>query len=220
MLYTTPEINQVIADSGLDKVIPVEVMKEVRRRYREDHRSYHDWDHAIAVLSWVNHVCRVFPERALAPYTHQDLRTAALFHDAVYHLAKQELSNEEQSISFMIDVLKDNEHYPSLAQINALISATEKHGKHKPEELDMATALFLDCDIANLGEPRYEIFSYHNELVAEEFRRVYTAEQVAEGRKAFLVGMLAQPVIFLSPYMRDRLESNARYNLSRKIQEG
>lgn len=219
MLYTTLEINQVIAESGLRSILPDAVWAAVRARYHEPHRSYHDWDHAMGVLSWVNHCCRMFPESMLAPYTHQDLRTAALFHDVVYNIVKGELSNEDLSVSFMIDVLKDNTHYPSLSRINSLIMATEKHGKLKPEEVDLATALFLDCDIANLGEPRYEIFCYHNNDVAAEYLTEYAPALVAEGRKAFLTGMLSQKQIYLSPYMRDRLETNARYNLTRKIQE-
>jgi predicted metal-dependent HD superfamily phosphohydrolase len=174
------------------------VLDSIRSKYQEPHRHYHDWNHALSVLSWVNHCCDVY---SYGPEVKYELGVAALFHDVVYEIGHGPAVNEEASVGFLKRVVPIRATYESLAE--KIILATAQHGKLESEDVDLETALFMDCDIASFGEARWEI----------------APEQIKVGRKAFLGGLLAKRSIFLTPYFQDRFEAQARRNIQRVITE-
>lgn len=217
MLYTRFEQDLVIQESGLLDVLTYQVISEVHDRYNEDTRHYHDFDHAVAVLSWGNVAIRELGEGALYPYTPFQLRLAILFHDVVYG-KEGSPHNEQESVKLMKKLLANQVSVEDLDKAGALIMMTARHGEEL-HDLPLAEALILDCDIANLGESRWEVFKWNNENVVKELVQVYSAEQVAVGRRKFLEGMLSKKTIYHSRYFRSTLEINARDNLRRAVGE-
>lgn len=216
MLYTKTEIDRVLEDSGLMTVLTPAVLREVKKKYNEEHRHYHDFDHAVSVLSWVNQCCYKYSQDSLYPYTHLTLKLAALFHDVVYD-QEGSPSNEERSAQLMLELVNPlgKLSNDTLQRTSELILATAKHGKLESADVPLAQALLLDCDIANFGEPRWEVFLWNNQNVVEELKLKYTPEEIEVGRQAFLGGMLAKKSIYLSPYFQSRFEQQARENLQR-----
>jgi predicted metal-dependent HD superfamily phosphohydrolase len=219
MLYTHIEIDQVLQDSGLPGLLTPEILCGVQDRYDEDGRVYHDFDHAIQVLSWVNHIIPHHPEDTLAPCTHTALRVAALFHDVVYD-QEGTPSNEQRSAELMLNLLRPLGKFSEqdLEQAHDLILVTAKHGKLTASDVTLGQALMLDCDISNLGE-RWEIFYSNNLNVVKELRLKYNEEEIKVGRKAFLGGMLSNPSIYMSKWFQDRFEDQARSNIQRALEQ-
>ena len=221
MKFTNNEEDHILTRSEVwspynqGSVLQAAVLEEVRSHYNQGGRYYHDWQHALSVLSWVNHVCDVFPETALAPFTHFDLRLAALFHDVIYD-TQGSPSNEERSAALLTKLVDGS--YRGIGPAEEIILATAKHGKLESKDVPLATALFMDCDIASFGEMRWEIAVWNDQNITMELLQRYTPEQVATGRKAFLGGMLAKNSIFLSDHFRVRFESQARLNIQNLIQ--
>lgn len=212
MLYTQLETD--LALGTLDGIVRPESLENVRQHYEGDGRYYHDFDHAVEVVSWINRACEDYTEEALHPFTHQELRLAALFHDVVYTAAGSP-SNEQQSCELMRNELKGVVSEESLAQIGQLIMLTAQHGKLGAGDAPLAGCVLLDADIASLGQYHWETVVYNNMNVVAELRLKYTPEQVALGRKAFLGGLLAKKSIFLSEFFRTRLEDQARRNITK-----
>jgi predicted metal-dependent HD superfamily phosphohydrolase len=214
MLYTNFEVEEVLRT--LDGVLPDKALTAVRQAYSSHDRYYHDFDHAIEVLSWVNRALEDASEEALQPFTHLELRLAALFHDVVYTTAGSP-ANEQESCALMQRLLAGIVSDESLSRVSQLIMFTAQHGKLEAEDVPLAGQLMLDSDIANMGQYHWEVFVYNNRNVVEELRLKYTEEQIAVGRQAFLGGMLAKKSIFLSEFFRTRFEEQARRNLTRVV---
>lgn len=229
MHFTPSEEQHILARSGLQDFLGSRVMNRVngnfesdgpvvldsiRSKYQEPHRHYHDWNHALSVLSWVNHCCDVY---SYGPEVKYELGVAALFHDVVYEIGHGPAVNEEASVGFLKRVVPIRATYESLAE--KIILATAQHGKLESEDVDLETALFMDCDIASFGEARWEIAVWNDQNIVKELLHKFTPEQIKVGRKAFLGGLLAKRSIFLTPYFQDRFEAQARRNIQRVITE-
>lgn len=214
MRFTEDEEKAILIGSGLlFDPLSADIVRAIKDKYSEPTRFYHDWTHALSVLSWVNHVCSVIPAQAIAPYTHYDLRLAALFHDVIY-TTQGSPQNEIDSVAFMqMLAISDSDRAAEI------IMATAQHGKLEASDVPLAIALFMDCDIATFGEMRWEVARWNDRNVVQELLQKYTEAQVAEGRKKFLGSMLAKKSIFLSDYFRVRFEAQARSNIQRLIAE-
>jgi predicted metal-dependent HD superfamily phosphohydrolase len=211
MRFTDTEEQAILR--SVDGLLPNEALAGLRAAYSAPDRHYHDWTHALSVLSWVNHVCDVFGEAQLAPFTHRDLRLAALYHDAVYTMQDSPF-NEADSAELLVHSVGAGAH-----RATRIIMATAEHGRTESEGTPLAVQLFMDCDIATFGEARWEVAKWNDQNVVAELLLRYTPEQVAEGRRAFLTGMLDKRSIFLSDYFRTRWEAQARRNIGRFLLE-
>lgn len=215
MKFTPFEEEQILQRSGLmPRVISADIMDNLRKRYDDGTRYYHTWDHALSVLAWSNHVFDVCQRRETSPYVLEDFAVASLFHDVVY-TSEGAPKNEEASVRVMKGWLQIDTKYAA-----SLILATAKHGQLESDDVPLAVQLFLDCDIASLGEPRWEVVLWNEENIVAEYRQWHSAEQVTEGRRAFLKKMLTKRTIFLSEYFQDLgFERYARRNIKRLLQE-
>ncbi len=206
----------ILDRSGIHRLIPQDVLTQIRERYRETTRSYHTWDHALSVVSWVTHALEVMgpgPNDAA-------LMLAALYHDVVYD-AEGSPSNESRSVAVMQDTLRDAAHLSDAVkeQATGLIMATAQHGKLESSDVDRPAAILLDCDIASFGETRWEVVLWNEHNIVAEYLQRYTVEQVAAGRTAFLQKMLTKQSIFLTPYFVKLFEGQARLNIQRLLKE-
>jgi predicted metal-dependent HD superfamily phosphohydrolase len=228
MQFRDEEEQAILERSGLLDEYPIDTLKVVHRYYDEPARCYHDWQHALSVISWTNHVCDVFSAKDLEPYKPIDLARAALFHDVIYAADQGSPKNEEQSVEVFRDLSRGPDDgfqkmvdIDGMARVASLIMATAEHGKHKREaDYSLAVRLFLDCDLAFfLADPRYEVFTEFNRRVEVEYLKVYEPEQVYAGRRKFLQGMVDHDHIFLTDYFRSRFELQAKANLRRLLSE-
>ena len=216
MLYTQDEIATLLDCSGLLELLPTAVRKQIVSLYGDDSRHYHDFDHAIEVLSWV--VCALEEKPTLEPYTSLEVRLAALLHDVVYTVEGSP-RNEEKSCAVTRTMLSEVVPEEAIDRVCELIMLTAQHGKLEAEDVPLAGQLLLDADIANLGVARWEIFLYNNRNVVAELRLKYSREQISKGRGMFFQGLLAKRSIYLSSWFRERFEAQARKNIQRLLAE-
>ena len=215
MHFTPSEELHTLTRAGLQDL---QGLDQVKAKYQEPHRHYHDWNHALAVLSWVNHCCDdVFNGRPvyITPKCKREMSIAALFHDVIY-TTQGSPGNEQDSVSYLQDQIAYIGEYPEAVK---MILATAQHGKLEFKDVEFSTALLMDCDIASFGEPRWEIAVWNDQNITKELLQKFTPEQIQVGRKAFLSGLLAKQSIFLTPYFQDRFETQARRNIRRLITE-
>lgn len=206
MYFTEAEEKHILSRSGVRDIMGLD---QVRAKYQEPTRHYHDWNHALSVLSWVNDAADV---HHLHWSTRQEMAIAALFHDVIYTIQGSP-GNEQDSVKFLRATLGAHE------QAERIILATAQHGKIESKDVPFETALFMDCDIASFGESRWEIVCWNEQNIVKEFLQKFTSEQIAVGRKAFLGGLLGKRSIFLTTYFQDLFEIMARRNIQKLIDE-
>lgn len=194
-------------DAALGRV-PAPVLADLRGRYAEPWRGYHDWSHVEEVLghlAWAD---------TASPFDDVDAVVwAALFHDAV--MVPLAHDNEEASAVLVEGVLAAA--LPSLdrTKVTRLIRLTAAHGKLGPSDVDHDEARFLDADLAIVASSP-ERFAAYEAGVAKEYAALPSAV-FAAGRRAFLTGLLQKPTLFLSAAFRDRFDAAARANLQRTV---
>lgn len=210
MEFSEDEERHILERAGITDVVSPAMLSEIKEHYDDPFRHYHNWQHALSVVAWVNHVVNVFQESQLAPYKPIEMALAGLLHDVIY-TDQWTPKNEEDSAAFLV------EHFPEHKAGADLILATADHGKRE-KDYPFAVRAFLDCDLAFfLADPRWEVFKHYNHLIELEYMKIYEPEQVFEGRRKFLRGMLAHRRIFLTEYFYERFELCARANLERLL---
>lgn len=188
--------------------LPSALLADLRSRYAEPWRGYHDWRHIEEMLAQIGAADRE------APFVDIEATVlAALFHDAV--LVPLAHDNEEASAKLAGELLGPAVPHVDHARVARLIRLTAAHGKLGPGDVDADEARFLDADLAIVAsEP--ERFAAYEAGVAKEYEAL-PAELFAAGRRTFLRGLLEKPALFLSPFFRLRLDAAARANLRRAV---
>jgi predicted metal-dependent HD superfamily phosphohydrolase len=192
--------------------LPSEQQAALETAYATPMRAYHHFGHALEVLG---HVERV--QREVGWQHPDEVRLAALYHDAVYDPARKD--NEARSA----DLAREHLARWMPARLDAdrvaeLILFTARHGQFRPGELDPEAELFLDCDMAILGAAPEAFDAYHRGIAAE-YRGHVPGWLFKVKRKQFLKALLGSERIYLSPYFHARLDTAARNNLRRAVTE-
>lgn len=193
-------------DSALQgsKASPAElqaVFSDLRRRYSEAHRHYHNLNH-------LTHVLDVLASQEASAA----VQLAAWFHDAVYE--PRATDNEEQSAALAIrDLARLRAPARTCKQIEGWILATKTHDVAAD---DAEGRLLLDADLSILEAERPEYVAYA-EAIRREFGFVPDSE-FRSGRIAVLESFLGRPRIYLTPALYEKRETSARANLTWEIQ--
>jgi predicted metal-dependent HD superfamily phosphohydrolase len=182
----------------------IDVLEELRARYREPHRHYHTLSHVEELLALLDGV-RAQVDRP------SRLEWAIWFHDAVYD--PQRHDNEARSAELARSMLP----LASLARedieaVAALVTAT---AGHKWTDGERDTALFLDLDLSILGAPTQRYDAYVAQVRAEYAHvpaQLFTAK-----RCELLQSWLARPALYFSELGRVRFEERARANIVREL---
>lgn len=170
---------------------------ELRRRYDEPHRAYHDAAHAG--LLWLRHLMHGGDpgDRGMA--------LAILFHDAVYDPASR--FNEAQSAALVAALVPGD-----TAWVQAAVLATADHLAYAGE--DCRVLRLLDLDLTPLAE-KPEVFARNTALLRREYAAVAEPAWRA-GRRRVLARFADARRLF-----RTRLgaiyEAPARANLAAEI---
>jgi len=178
--------------------------EDLLARWAEPHRGYHRTSHLEHCLRELDALADVVKD----PTT---LELAAWLHDAIY-VARADADSEGQSAA-LADRALGALGVPSatIDRVRAIVLATRRHEKTGDPDGD----LFLDVDLAILGAEE-DAFDAYERGVRAEWSWV-PDDAFAEGRAAFLRGMLARTAIYLTPRFRERLEGRARRNLERSL---
>jgi len=173
------------------------------RAWSEPQRHYHDTSHLIWLLNEAEKRASLIQDARFFGY-------AIWFHDAVY--APGEPTNEKFSADWARTTLKDE---PALADsVGRVIEQTKKH--HEGEAAGDA-ALFLDMDIAILGEP-WAAYCAYAAGVRREFSS-YSDGAFAAGRWRFLEQQLEHPRTFRTDLYEGERGETARANMRWELEE-
>ena len=176
----------------------------LRQRYSEPQRCYHTQAHIDALLRWADALRAEIAD-------HEAVHWAIWYHDAIYD--PQAKDNEERSAQ-LAEAELGHAGLPieRVAQIATMIRATAHH-MITTAQGDMA--LFLDMDLSILGvAPEY--YERYVHQVRAEYGWVSDA-QFAQGRAQLVAQWLDEPALFKTVYFQQRLEAQARSNLSAEL---
>jgi predicted metal-dependent HD superfamily phosphohydrolase len=182
---------------GVDPEMAVSIGRDLLSRWDEPHRRYHTRAHLVALLSIVD-------EQAGSA----DVRLAAWYHDAVYDPTRPD--NEERSADLARDQL--TRLGVDSTEVVRLVLLTRTHD---PDGDDTNGKLLCDADLAILAST---VDSYRSYAVAirDEYAHV-PDDAFALGRAGVLEQLLALPVLFHTPGLRDRWEATARANVEAEL---
>lgn len=138
---------------------------------------------------------------------------AVWFHDAVYDPLRPD--NEAQSAEWALAFLQETTLAPARRErVADFIRRTQDHTRPQPPH-DADLLLFLDADLSILGAPEAAYWAYARQI-RHEYQAVPEAAYRA-GRSQVLAKMLAAPVLFRTPALRDELDAPARRNLQAEL---
>ena len=172
--------------------------------YDAPERHYHNLQHIDNLLN------RVGAHPLQDPVV---VELAVWFHDAVYNALRAD--NEAKSAEWALAFLQETSLAPARrARVADLICRTQDHTQPQPPH-DADLLLFLDADLSILGAPETAYWDY-----ARQIRQEYQAvpdELYRPGRSKVLAKLLAAPVLFHTPALRDELDAPARHNLQAEL---
>jgi len=172
-------------------------------RYREPHRAYHTLQH-------LDECFRAFETASGSGQSPGAVGLALFYHDAIYDTHARD--NEEKSAELARQMLASvAAEALLLSYVTDLILVT-RHAA-MPETADQQLVVDIDLSILGAPEPR---FDEYERQVRQEYSWVDEAIfRSVRGR--ILQEFLARPAIYSTTGFRDRLERQARENLSRSI---
>jgi predicted metal-dependent HD superfamily phosphohydrolase len=183
-------------------------------RHREPHRRYHTATHVMWVCRHVDRLVADQVELADASAESDEIRMAALFHDAVYD--PRSSTNEASSAAMAMARLAGIGWQPERRAVVAhLIELTAGHAIDPGDPSAIAASILLDADLAILGAEANE-YQHYARAVRSEYAHV-TETEWKVGRSNVLQGFLARDEIFLTESMRSAREHRARANLAAEL---
>ncbi|MBS1728240.1 MAG: hypothetical protein JST51_16090 [Armatimonadetes bacterium] len=169
--------------------------------YSEPSRAYHNAVHIATMMQFIQeHI----PDEELLPA----LDLATIYHDLVYD--PKSSTNEEDSADL---AMKDLGQTPLATRVTELILSTKRHA---PADDTFESALFVDADLAILGQSSAEYDEY-SAAIRNEYDFV-ADDDYRKGRTEVLERFLLRETIFTTAAFRERFEQSARRNLRREIE--
>ena len=172
--------------------------------YSEPIRTYHT----------LTHLQQLFQQFELVKYSLQQPSIVALalyYHDIIYDPNRQD--NELKSALFFKQAYAKLLPSASIARVYELILMTATH--QLTAQSDSDAAYLLDMDLSILGAEWLQYQGY-----AQAVRREYAHfanVDYQSGRTLVLQRLLAQPRLYVTDYYYQRLERQARHNISREL---
>jgi predicted metal-dependent HD superfamily phosphohydrolase len=224
-----PEANWLLPDIStalfiaLDKYIPpttiARATREIKKRYAESHRVWHNEKHVREVLLFLLKHCEITPTWLLLD---------AIFHDIIYFPGST--THEEDSANFMRESMRDFDVERRLLMVRMGMPLCQedpfmywpkgdyRHGIMATKTHDVSSPsinMLLDADMEVLGSSlnRYRRYA---RAIRKEFGNFSDVEYI-NGRTKFLKGLLARPSIFVSTLSTETMESRARQNIQWEI---
>ena len=153
---------------------------ELVYRYSGPHRFYHNLNHVAYIFSLCDTYLEHIQNKAVVGF-------AILYHDVVYDTFRGD--NEEQSAMIAETHLQKLKLNPTIiAHVKDFIFATKQHLIPENFILKDDLALFLDFDLAILGEDN-ETYKLYSQQIRQEYLK-FSDELYNRGRKEALQKMI------------------------------
>jgi len=178
----------------------------IHQQYAGPGRFYHTISHVADCLSKLDAVELDSDSRKVA-------ELALIWHDAVYVPG----SSENELVSArMLDAVSATFDEPWLgAHAHVAILATEHGVGYNGAYGNRTVDAVVDIDLSILGEPE-ATYRHYVEDIRREYAHV-SDEAWRVGRSGFLKGMIARPVLYSLPEMRERFDARARDNMAAEL---
>ncbi|MFI5344590.1 MAG: pantetheine-phosphate adenylyltransferase, partial [Chlamydiales bacterium] len=204
------QVMAMVAVEDSDDVI----FSRITGKYTEPHRYYHDVTHIDSLFRLFDELVEPDGVEGLLKDAGKNeiaaFRLAIFFHDVVYNAVP--CIDEDQSIELTEQALSTLRIDRSIIdRTKFLIELTKTH---QADSSDIIAQIFMDLDLAILGE-REEVFAKYERNIRKEYKR-YPFALYIEGRKRILEG-LEQADLFRHPKMKARFAEKARQNLRRSL---
>jgi len=196
-----------------------EEMLTVLPKLTESHRFYHNLDHISRMLAahqtWKHHSGIKWNT-----YTESLLYMAIIYHDVVYDIKKDALSNERKSANFFVTHQKMLKTTTDIEIVESAILATEHHFNASFVAKSDLENYLLDLDLMQLCTSDLDTLESDNENIDKEFLTEYHELYVYESRFAFISGPMhnAKLRCLKNEILSDNMASNIEYlhNLYKK----
>lgn len=184
---------------------PAGLLDELTARYGEAHRAYHTMQHIAECFTTLE------PAAALATHL-GEVELALWFHDAVYDTRAHD--NEAQSADWARASLLAAGASAGIAErVHELVMATTH--RTAPEAPDARLVVDVDLSILAAAEPR---FAEYERQIRQEYSWV-PDDAFRERRAQVLRSFLDRPAIYGTAHFATRLETRARQNLRRSLDD-
>lgn len=176
--------------------------REILTRYAEPGRAYHTVEHVLDCLRWL----AASEELADRPL---EVRLALIYHDVI--CSPGGIDNEKRSAE-LFRAHADASCLPNgpAERIVGMIESTALHGA-----CDGDGALVNDIDLAVLGSSPHQ-FARYEAAIRKEYEHV-DERLFRAGRERILRSFLEGTSIYRTPFFGERLEAQARTNLSQAL---
>jgi predicted metal-dependent HD superfamily phosphohydrolase len=173
-------------------------------KYSEKHRAYHNLSHINALLSHAENYQEKFLD-------FESVQLAIWFHDVIYNTKR--FDNESESAKIAVEVLSElNVPKDKIEKIDRMITATAKHDSNG---LDVDGKLFLDLDLAILGQNE-NVYLNYSKAIRKEYSFVPWF-LYKRSRRKILENFLQREIIYFTEEIRQDFETQARLNLANEI---
>lgn len=181
------------------------------KNYQQSNRFYHNFIHIESLLHHFDKIQNQF-------YQPNMVLLAIFYHDSIYQTETiQSISNEQQSVDFLINTWQSMISDDVLQLVKTLILATETH--QIPTNIDKKLAndlaLFLDMDLSILGSSTL-IYQRYAQQIRQEYAHI-TDDVYRQGRTKVLQNFLQRPRLYFSETFFQQLEKQARQNMMNEI---
>ncbi|MEX0930983.1 MAG: hypothetical protein WDZ68_01680 [Candidatus Paceibacterota bacterium] len=178
-----------------------EIIEDVRSRYNEPHRFYHNLDHVLEMLTTGLRIQTLTVQQILGIW----------FHDAVYVVGRKD--NEKQSAELARNMLSGALPDRDIQEVVDIILSTEPPHIPKCESAEIV----VDLDLAGLSSD-FQGFLGNTEKIKQEMEPIIDSEEKwISGRVAFLRQyMQRKPFYYTESF--SFLESIALENMKLEIE--
>ncbi|MDH6307374.1 putative metal-dependent HD superfamily phosphohydrolase [Dysgonomonas sp. PFB1-18] len=181
-----------------------QLWREISEFYASPGRFYHTLSHLEKIIMELKGV-----EEYISDW--DTILFSTFYHDIVYNV--QNDNNEEDSAELAAERLNQIS-YPQHKVEHCISQILTTKGHAITEDLD--TNLFIDADLAILGQ-EWDAYYTYSEQVRKEYA-IYSDAQYKAGRKKVLEYMLSMKQLYKTECFIQKYEEKARKNIQHEIQ--
>jgi len=191
--------------------IPVheKVKRRIVERLSEQHRQFHNLEHALQMWRWHTELGRGHYDDAV-------VASFCLYHDAVYDPQARHGENEEKSANLWLEASLGVPQSTRLLIDTAILASSDHFGNRCQSHADDGCVLCwcLDLDLMRLGSDEQQFVQYGREL-RMEYTHLSDREWIKKSAE-FRCKVMAQSRIFICEFLAD-FEMQARRNLTKAL---
>lgn len=190
--------------------------------YSTGGRHYRTWEHIQHCFRELDLLQKSDTEekKLLQNYEWMAIEFAIMFHDVIYDPKDVTGNNEYTSANMAARFLYGmnagdvRESWTKMADLTVkMIEATRNHKSHQNDTL--AIKVFLDIDLAILGQP-FEVYHEYTKNIMKEYAWV-PRTHFLKAREQILRGWLESDRIYYTEYFRGLYETQARANIQSEL---